>query len=80
MSSGRVVEDGVASMTTGSKKDEDKRRQMIINILGIGGSMSGHPVVTTMLAKYVKTHVQSVDKTAYRLDFLRMLCLNRLSK
>lgn len=76
-------DDGVSQVgqvpSNTSKKDEEKRKHFLLtNVLGLKSQIQ-HPVINTLLQKYVKQNISAYDKSAFRLDVLRMLALHRIS-
>ncbi|ANC96590.1 small capsid protein [macacine betaherpesvirus 9] len=67
------------SGNSSKKEEEKKKQQMFATILGLQPSMSSHPVTSTFLSRYVKQNTGNIDKSAFRIDFLRMLALHRLN-
>ncbi|AKG51615.1 UL48A [Papio ursinus cytomegalovirus] len=68
-----------SSSNTGAaaKKDEEKRRHVCLNVLDLPQESMEHPVVGTMLTKYVRMSSFFTDKSAFKLDLLRMLAVAR---
>lgn len=63
-----------------SKKDEDKRKQYLFAaVLKLKPNMIQHPVVATLLQKYAKQQQTGYGENAFKLDFIRMMAMYRIS-
>ena len=67
------------SGSSSKKEEEKKKQQMLTGVLGLQPTMANHPVLGVFLPKYAKQNGGNVDKTAFRLDLIRMLALHRLN-
>ena len=70
----------ITQISGSSKKEEEKKKQqMLTGVLGLQPNMASHTVLGVFLPKYAKQNGGNVDKTAFRLDLIRMLALHRLN-
>lgn len=66
--------------TAASKKEEEKRKQILIsNVFELKGNVTQHPAIHTLLQKYSNMNLSSYDKDSLKLDLLRSFSLYRLN-
>nr|WEG68780.1 small capsid protein [Mastomys natalensis cytomegalovirus 1]WEG68916.1 small capsid protein [Mastomys natalensis cytomegalovirus 1]WEG71144.1 small capsid protein [Mastomys natalensis cytomegalovirus 1] len=59
-----------------TKKEDERKRQFVTTVLALPPTMATHPVVGSMVSKYIKMSGHE-DKAAFQLDVLRMVAIAR---
>lgn len=61
-------------------KEQESKKHVIVNVLELNQDMMVHETIATMSSRYAKQTGYYEDKSAFKLDLLRMLAMYRLRR